>query len=62
MLMCWHRWTKWVRFSEEYPAFSGAYPVIRADGTQATRYTLREKRECVKCGANQNRLVAQEVG
>ena len=50
--MCWHRWTMW----ELYEELIGIQ--VRRGGTETIDYMQkRERRNCLKCGKNQDRSI-----
>ena len=47
--MCWHKWSKWKAYENEYKKL--------IKGTLYEDVDLRQQRECKKCGKIQDELV-----
>ena len=67
MSFCWHRWTKWEQYEQQY----GWWPTMSAEilhavggleKVKATRTRIREKRHCEKCGKLQDHVAAELYG
>jgi len=57
--MCWHQWTKWEPYEQQYQFVGTIMPARNAETFHGTRTRIRERRRCEKCGKSQDRVVVE---